>query len=146
MPKDLLDRRHGPLPWGHLVIGCLPEASTAEACRKGIATITATVEKLTQISGASEGEGNAARNSVADMLNDSTVSAAELRTVLSNVPQIADAIARGLGVSTTQLKLMTAEGRLTNQMVFEGLLKQSAAANDEFAQMPKPLGHIFKSI
>jgi tape measure domain-containing protein len=68
------------------------------ATRQGILSIAAVVEQLPQISGASESEGGAARTAIAGMLKDSTVSAEELRTVLANVPQIADQIAAGLGV------------------------------------------------
>src|SRR5262249_37064889 len=46
----------------------------------------------------------------------------------------------------TQLRLMAVEGQLTNQMVFQALLKQSSTVNDEFAQMPKSLGRTFQSL
>ncbi len=103
-------------------------------------------EKLSRLSGASKEEGGAARNALADMFKESAVSADQLRTVLSNVPQIADKIAEGLGISVSQLKLMTQQGDLTGRQVFSALRTQTEAVNKEFEDMPKSLGFVLKSI
>lgn len=116
------------------------------ATQSGIQSISTTVEKLTQLAGANDNESNAAGGALADMLRQSTVGAEALRTVLANVPQIADQIAAGLGVSVTQLRLMTAEGDLTNKQVFDALLKRADAVNAEFNRMPKSVGSTFSSI
>lgn len=121
-------------------------AASLGVTRQGILGVTSTAEKLTQISGASPGEGSAAQQALAAMLQSSTVSAEQLRTVLGTVPQIADKIAAGLGVSVTQLQLMAAQGQLTNQQVFEGLLKQGQAVDAEFQKMPKSLGSTFRTM
>jgi tape measure domain-containing protein len=116
------------------------------ATRQNIADVASTVEKLSQLSGASPTEGTAAQGALAEMLKESTVNADQLKTVLGNVPQIADKIAAGLGVSVTQLRLMAAEGDLSNKQVFDALLKQSANVNAEFAKMPKSIGSQFQSL
>lgn len=103
-------------------------------------------EKLGQISGASSSERGSAQGALAKMLADSKVSAGELRSVLSNVPQIAEQIAAGLGVSVNHLKLMAQEGTLTNEAVFGALLKQQKAVNDEFKSMPTTVGRLHQSI
>lgn len=116
------------------------------AGRADIMSITATVEKLTQLAGANDNESNAAGGAVADMLRQSVVGAEDLRKVLGSVPQVADQIAAGLGVSVAQLRLMAAEGDLTNRQVFAGLLKQAGGVNAEFAKMPKSVASSFTSI
>ncbi|WP_319798329.1 tape measure protein [Nitrobacter sp.] len=121
-------------------------ANSLGVTRQGILGITSTAEKLTQLSGANPNESSAAQQALSSMLQSSTVSADQLRTVLGTVPQIADKIAAGLGVSVTQLQLMATQGQLTNQQVFEGLLKQSQAVDAEFQQMPKSLGSTFSRL
>lgn len=116
------------------------------ASRAEIQSIATTVEKLTQIAGANDDESNAAGGAVADMLRKSVVGAEDLRRVLTNVPQIADQIAAGLGVSVTQLRLMAQEGTLTNRQVMDGLVQRAGAVNEEFARMPKSVGSTFSSM
>lgn len=103
-------------------------------------------EKLSQLSGASKEEESAGRGALVSMFKESTVSADQLRTVLSNVPQIADKIADGLGISVSQLKLMTQQGELTGRQVFTALRTQTEAVNKDFEDMPKSLGFVLKSI
>lgn len=109
----------------------------------GLATMA---EKLAQLSGASREEGGAARGALVAMFKESAVSADQLRTVLTNVPEIAEKIAAGLGVSVGQLRLMTQQGDLTGRQVFGALLSQTDAVNKEFEAMPKSLGFVLKSI
>ncbi len=116
------------------------------ASRQNIADVASAAEKLTQLSGANDKEGGAAQDALAGMFKQSTVNAEQLRTVLSNVPQIAQKIADGLGVSVTQLRLMALEGDLSNKQVFDALLKQTDAVNSEFAKMPKSIGSTFTSL
>lgn len=116
------------------------------ASRTDIQSIATSVEKLTQIAGANDNESNAAGGAVADMLRKSAVGAEDLRKVLANVPQIADQIAAGLGVSVTQLRLMVQEGSLTNRQVMDALVQRAGAVNDEFAKMPRSIGSTFSSL
>lgn len=116
------------------------------ATRQNIMDIVSVAEKLTQLSGASETEGGTAQKALASVLKDSTVNAEDLRAVMSNVPEITGKIAAGLGVSVTQLRLMAAEGELSNKQVFEAMLKQSRDVNAEFAKMPKSIGSMMQSM
>lgn len=116
------------------------------ASRTDIQSVATSVEKLTQIAGANDDESNAAGGAVADMLRKSAVGAEDLRKVLASVPQIADQIAAGLGVSVTQLRLMAQEGSLTNRQVMDALVQRTGAVNDEFAKMPRSIGSTFSSL
>lgn len=116
------------------------------ASRQDIIGITAEVEKLVKLGGANDNEASAAREGVAGMLKASTVSADQLKTVLANVPGIAKEIAAGLGVSVTQLRLMTDQGDLTNRRVLDAMLQRTGAVNEQFAAMPKSVGDLFSSI
>lgn len=113
---------------------------------RSMLSVASTVEKLSQLGGATSGESSAAQGAIAKMLTESKVSAAELRTILANVPGIADAIARGLGVSKNNLQLMVEEGRVSGQMVFDALLKQQDEVNKKFAAMPKSTAAVFEGI
>lgn len=114
--------------------------------REQMTAIAAVSEKLGQLSGASAGERNSAQSALAKMLAESKVNASDLAAVMNTVPQIADEIARGLGVSVSQLRLMAVEGKLTNEQVFGALLKQQQAVNEEFGRMPRTVGQSFQSI
>jgi len=116
------------------------------ASRQNILDIASVAERLIKMSGANENEAGAGRQGLAEILKQSSVSADQLKAVLASVPQIAEQIAAGLGVSVTQLRLMTSEGDLTNRKVMDALLERSTAVNAEFERMPKSVGSLFSSI
>lgn len=96
-----------------------------------------TAEKLTYISGASKEDADAADKALRNMLSSAKVEAADLRAILDSVPQIAETIARGLGMSVGELRQMVEAGRLTRFQVFEGLQKQAGDVNGEFEKLPE---------
>ena len=60
----------------------------------------------------------------------------ELRSLLENMPVLAQALARELGVGIGQLREMGAAGQLTADRVFPALLAASEKINGEFDKMP----------
>jgi tape measure domain-containing protein len=112
----------------------------------GALGVSSTTDKIASLSGATDAERGAASGALAKMLAQSTVSAADLKSVLDSVPAIADNIARGMGLTVQQLRLMAVEGRLTNEQVFAAMLKQQKEINDEAAKMPRTISGSFQQI
>ena len=57
----------------------------------------------------------------------------ELKSILEGLPLVAEKIAKGLGVSTGELKKMGAEGLLTADKVFGALLSGTEKIQADFA-------------
>lgn len=56
----------------------------------------------------------------------------ELRSVLENLPPLADAIARGMGVTRGEVRELAAQGKLTGKAVIDALLAQEDEVNEYF--------------
>jgi tape measure domain-containing protein len=66
----------------------------------------------------------------------------ELRSVLEAMPEIAQLIAKELGVSVGQLRDLGAEGKITSDIVFKAILGQSEDINKQFKEMRKSLQRV----
>ncbi len=99
--------------------------------------VAVTAEQLTQISGASPQDAEAANQALQKALSSTTVDAENLKTILASVPQIAEQIARGLRVSTGELRQIAETGTLTGRQVFEALRKQSGEIQQSFEKLPQ---------
>lgn len=104
---------------------------------RGALRVATTTEQLMQVSGASPQEAAAAHQALLRMLSSAKVEAADLKTILSNVPMIADQIARGLGLSVGELRQMADAGRLAGSQVSDALLRQSGAIKQSYEQLPQ---------
>lgn len=58
----------------------------------------------------------------------------ELRSVLENLPGLADTIARGLGVTRGELRELAEQGKLTAQAVVDAVLSQEQQVNEYFSR------------
>lgn len=67
----------------------------------------------------------------------------EYNSVAENGSRLAQALASSLGVTLGQLRAMAAEGKLTTQVVVDGLLKQGDAIGKEFANTVTTTGQAF---
>lgn len=99
--------------------------------------VAVTAEQLTQISGASPQDAEAANKALQSALSSTKVEAADLKTILGSVPQIAEQIALGLRVSVGELRQMAEAGTLTGRQVFEALRTQSGEINQSFEKLPQ---------
>lgn len=64
----------------------------------------------------------------------------ELQSILEGANQLAVAIAKGLGVSVSQLKKLGEEGKLSAEVVFQALERSAGDIETRFARMPKTMG------
>jgi len=70
----------------------------------------------------------------------------ELRSVLENIPAVADAIARGLGTTRGELRRLAAEGKLTASVIIEAILKDGETVNKQFDKISITIGQALTKI
>ena len=97
-----------------------------------VGSITETVAKTVALSGVSAEAASAALTQFGQALASGTLRGDELNSILEQTPALAQAVARGLGVSTAELRAMGAEGKLTSQAII-GALENQKQAVDELA-------------
>lgn len=64
----------------------------------------------------------------------------DLKSVLEELPGVADAIARGMGTSTAQLKSLAEDGKLTVENLIDALTRAGASTNDLFGKVNVTVG------
>lgn len=101
------------------------------------------IEKAGAISGASASESSAASAQLAQALASGRLQGDELRSIMENMPLLAEQLANNLGVSIGELRQMGAEGELTANVVFPALLKSADAIEKKFEQMPVTAARAF---
>lgn len=106
------------------------------ASRTEVLRLIETVQKLGTVSGASTAEAAGAATQLAQALASGKLQGDELRSILETMPNLADLLARNLGVSIGRLREMGTAGELTSDKVFGALLKGSAEVDKAFEKMP----------
>jgi len=104
---------------------------------------TETVSKSITISGSTAQEAAAGVIQFGQALASSRLSGDELRSVLEQMPRLAQAIAEGMGVGIGQLREMGEAGTLSATKVLESLRKAAPAIAREFAQLQPLLSQGF---
>ncbi|WP_430310681.1 phage tail tape measure protein [Pseudomonas sp. PONIH3] len=89
-----------------------------------VESVTETVSKTVALSGASAQAAEASMVQFGQALASGTLRGDELNSIMEQTPALAQAIARGLGVSIGQLRTMGAEGKLTSEAVVKALQSQ----------------------
>lgn len=113
------------------------------ASQSDILKVVKAVSQAIQISGNSAHEAEAGMIQLSQALASGTLRGDELRSVLEQMPRVAQAIAEGLGVTVGQLRKLGAEGKLTSQHVFQALISQSENLNEEFRKLTPTIGQSF---
>ena len=102
-----------------------------------VAALTETVTKSVAMSGSSAAQAEAGLVQFGQALATGTLKGQDLNSVIQQIPGLADAIAKGLGVTTGELKQMGAAGKLDIPQVVEALKKVKAQVDDDFANRIK---------
>ncbi|MCA1971327.1 MAG: tape measure protein, partial [Caenispirillum sp.] len=106
------------------------------ATRDEVVQLVETVQKFGIVSGASTQEAAAGATQLGQALASGRLQGDELRSILENMPLLAEALAKQLGVSIGQLREMGAAGELTADKVFGALLRAADDANEAFDKLP----------
>ena len=102
-----------------------------------VAALTETVTKSVAMSGSTAAQAEAGLVQFGQALATGTLKGQDLNSVIQQIPGLADAIAKGLGVTTGELKQMGAAGKLDIPQVVEALKKVKAQVDDDFANRIK---------
>lgn len=113
------------------------------ASQADILRVTKAVSQAIQISGNTAEEASAGMIQLAQSLASGTLRGDELRSVLEQMPRVAEAIADGLGTTVGQLRKLGEQGRLTSDLVFKALVSQSERLNSEFKKLQPTIGQSF---
>ncbi|WP_247269775.1 phage tail tape measure protein [Pseudomonas sp. YL2] len=95
-----------------------------------VAAISKTVSQAVALSGASAQAADASMVQFGQALASGTLRGDELNSIMEQTPALAQAIARGLGVSIGALRSMGAEGQLTAEKVVTALQNQRDKVNE----------------
>ena len=97
------------------------------------------VQKLGVIGGSSSESLKAGLLQFGQAMSAGVVRAEEFNSIVENIPEVANKIAEGLGVSTGQLRQMVLQGKVLSSDVFEALEKQTASIDETFERIPLSL-------
>lgn len=94
------------------------------------------IQKAGIVAGSGAQESAAAVQQLGQALASGVLQGDELRSILENMPQLAQSLAREMGVSIARLREMGTEGKLTADVVFPALLRATEKIGEEFDKMP----------
>ncbi|HDL7468099.1 TPA: tape measure protein [Yersinia enterocolitica] len=108
-----------------------------------LAKLTTTINKGLVVSGATAEEASSTMIQLSQALASGVLHGEEFNSISENGSRLAVALADSLGVTVGQLRSMAAEGKLTTDVVVNGLLKQSDAIAKEFGNTVLTMGQAF---
>lgn len=114
-------------------------APELNATNREMLTLTDLVQKLARMSGAGGAQLDAGLLQFGQAMSAGIVRAEELNSLVENLPELANRIARGMDMTTGQLRKAVLAGKVLSKDVFESLIGQAAQIREEFAEMPQDL-------
>ncbi|MCA3336193.1 MAG: tape measure protein [Roseomonas sp.] len=108
-----------------------------------VLALVRTVQQAGIIAGASTAETSATVMQLGQALASGRLQGDELRSVLENMPTLAEALARELGASVGELRKMGEAGKLTADVVMPALIRAGQSLNAEFEKMLPTMGRAF---
>ena len=113
------------------------------ATNEQVLALVRTVQQAGIVAGASTSETTATVMQLGQALASGKLQGDELRSILENMPTLAEALARQLGVGVGELRKMGEEGKLTADVVMPALLRAGERINAEFEKLPPTMGRSF---
>ena len=98
--------------------------------------VTRSISQAITISGSSAESANSAIVQLGQGLAAGALRGQELNSVMEQTPAVAQAIARGMGITIGQLRAFANEGKLTAEAVVSALSSQTESIDKEFALIP----------
>lgn len=96
--------------------------------------------------GASTQEASSAMRQITQALGKGIVNGDELNSIMENSPQIARMLAKHLNVSVGELKQLGKEGKISGQALYDTVLENADAIEQQFAAMPVTADRAWNSI
>lgn len=104
---------------------------------------TKSLNQAVVLSGASAMEAQAGMIQLSQGLASGTLRGDELRSVLEQLPAVADVIAKGLGVTRGELRKMGEQGEITAKQVISAFEDAREELNEKFAKTVPTIGQAF---
>lgn len=108
--------------------------------------LTKTINQAIQVSGASAQASEAFTQQFLQSMQQGTLRGEEYNSMMENGYGVAEALAKGLGVTTSELKKMADNGELGAERVYKALLSQKDAVQQTFDQYPTTIGNALTKI
>lgn len=96
--------------------------------------------------GASTQEASSAMRQITQALGKGIVNGDELNSIMENSPQIARMLAKHLNVAVGDLKQLGKEGKISGQALYDTVLENADAIEQQFASMPVTADRAWNSI
>ncbi|WP_417323510.1 tape measure protein [Enterobacter roggenkampii] len=117
---------------------------SAGTSTEDLSRIVTTINQGLAVSGATAQEASSTMIQLSQALASGVLRGEEFNSISENGSRLAVALADSLGVTVGQLRGMAAEGKLTTDVVVNGLLSQGDQIAKEFAKTAMTLGQAFE--
>ncbi|OOH89541.1 hypothetical protein BMT54_06515 [Pasteurellaceae bacterium 15-036681] len=114
--------------------------------QKQVASLTETVSKAVAMSGASADEAQRGLTQFGQALATGSLKGQDLNSIMQQIPGLADAIAKGLGVTTGELKELGAKGELSIPKVVTALENVKNQVDADFNKRIKTISASFTNL
>ncbi|MCA4788988.1 tape measure protein [Acinetobacter towneri] len=108
--------------------------------------LTKTVTQAIQIGGGSAQASEAAITQFIQAMQGGVLRGEEFNSIMENGYGLAEALAKGLGVTTGELRKMAENGELTSERVAKALQSQAAQVQSTYDQFPTTIGNALQRI
>ena len=108
--------------------------------------MTSTVTKAIQLGGSSTQEAEAAVTQFIQAMQGGVLRGEEFNSIMEGGYGLAEALAKGLGVTTGELRKMAEAGELSAERVLTALEKQKAGVDAQYAEMPLTISNALQKI
>lgn len=103
--------------------------------QKDVLSLTETINQAMKVSGATTAEASSTILQFSQALSSGVIRGDEFNSIMENGGRLADAMAKGLGVTKGELRAMAEEGKLTASTVIEAIQSQKDAIAKDFGGM-----------
>lgn len=108
--------------------------------------MTSTVTKAIQLGGSSTQEAEAAVTQFIQAMQGGVLRGEEFNSIMEGGYGLAEALAKGLGKTTGELRKMAENGELSAERVLAALEKQKAGVDAQYAEMPLTISNALQKI
>ncbi len=108
--------------------------------------LTKTINQSIQIGGGSAQASEAAITQLSQALQSGVLRGDEFNSIMEQAPGLTSALAKGLGVTTGELRKMAEAGELTSERVVKAIQSQAADIQKTYDQFPATIGNALQRI
>ena len=105
--------------------------------------MTETINKAIIVSGASASESAAGLLQLAQAFGSGRLQGDEFRSIMENMPVLADMIAKSMGTTRSQLKKLSTEGKITSEVMRKAFAEAATDIDARFAKTVPTMGQAF---